>query len=84
MMFFEMNIISDKEINCSLTRPACSVLVESLCYKICGTTIDAKDKFHSSVYYIALNPICVAPRVSKNLEKLWKIELEAKIIRGVI
>jgi hypothetical protein len=32
--------------------------------------IGAKDQFYGTVYYITLNPICVAPKVSKNLKKM--------------
>jgi hypothetical protein len=44
----------------------------------------AKDQCYSNAYYITLNPICEALRVSKNLKKLWKIWLEAEIIGWVI
>jgi len=35
-----------------------------------ATQSGAKDQFYGTVYYITLNPICVAPKVSKNLKKM--------------
>jgi hypothetical protein len=39
---------------------------------------DAKQNFYCAVYYVTLNSNCEAQRVSKELEKNVKIELEAK------
>jgi hypothetical protein len=43
----------------------------------------AKGQFYSTIYYITLNQIFAAPRVSKNLKKMCKTWLEAKINRQV-
>jgi hypothetical protein len=39
----------------------------------------AKEHFYCTVYYITLNSHCEAQRASKNLKKMLKIEIEAKI-----
>ncbi len=44
----------------------------------------AKYQFNSTVYYITLNSNCKAQRISKNLKKMWKIGLGAKINGWVI
>jgi hypothetical protein len=44
----------------------------------------AKQKFYCSVYYITSNSNSKAQRASKNLKKMLKIELEAKINARVI
>jgi len=38
----------------------------------------AKQKFYFTVYYVNLNSNCEVQRASKNLKKLYKIELEAE------
>jgi hypothetical protein len=42
---------------------------------------DSKDQFYGTIYYTTLNLICVAQRVSKNLEKELKIGLKVKMNR---
>jgi hypothetical protein len=44
----------------------------------------AKDQFYCTVYYITLNSNCEAQRASKNLKKMKRIKLKAKINAGVI
>jgi hypothetical protein len=44
----------------------------------------AKDQSYSTVYYITLNPLDEAQRVSTNLPKMWKIGLEVKTNKWVI
>jgi hypothetical protein len=44
----------------------------------------AKQNFFSTLYYITLKTNCEAERASKNLKKMYKIELEAKINAQVI
>jgi hypothetical protein len=38
----------------------------------------AKQKFYFTVYYVNLNSNCEVQRASKNLKKMYKIELEAE------
>jgi hypothetical protein len=38
----------------------------------------AKGQFYSTVYYITLNPICVAQRASTNLMKIMEVRLESQ------
>jgi hypothetical protein len=42
---------------------------------------DSKDQFYGTVDYRTLNPICVAQRSSKNLEKELKKGLKVKMNR---
>jgi len=44
----------------------------------------AKEQFYCTVYYITLNSNCEAQKASKNLKKLYKMELEVKNISKVI
>ncbi len=55
------------------------------CYHLAvAPQLGVKDQFYRTLYYITLDPICVAQRASKNLKEMQKIRLEAKMNRQVI
>jgi hypothetical protein len=59
-----------KEIDRSLTRPACLVLVAAGCRLAVASQSSAKNQFYSTVYWITLNSNCGTHREFKNLRKI--------------
>jgi hypothetical protein len=71
--FTEFHYAECNYVECHYTE--CRVV----CYLAVAPQSSAKTQIYIIIYYITLNSNCEAHRVYKNLKKMWKRGLEAKI-----